>query len=78
MRVVINDVSSRVGGPAYVSFDRRVNTGFVTNFGGGEVPAIPVRKDGTLLPTEFGSDQHRHRAACEAAQFARAFSFYSR
>ncbi len=47
---VLNRVGSGGGGPTHMSYDVRSDTVFVGNFGGGQVAAIPVKNDGTLLP----------------------------
>jgi 6-phosphogluconolactonase len=46
----ISNVDSGGGGATHLSYDSRVSTVFVANFGTGQVAAIPVQADGSLLP----------------------------
>jgi 6-phosphogluconolactonase len=56
----INKVPSGGGGATYLSYDRRVHSVFVGNFGGGQVAAIPVNQDGSLAPaSSVVTDQGR-------------------
>lgn len=55
----ISKTNSGGHGPTYLSYDARVKTIFVANFGGGQVADIPVHLDGSLAPpvsvqTDYG------------------------
>ncbi|HUO23435.1 MAG TPA: lactonase family protein [Caulobacteraceae bacterium] len=47
---VISRVASGGGGATYLSYDARLQTVFVANYGGGQVAAVPVNTDGSLQP----------------------------
>jgi len=44
----LNTVSSRGGGPCYVSIDKAGKTVFAANYGSGSVAALPIQDDGRL------------------------------
>ncbi|HUO23480.1 MAG TPA: lactonase family protein [Caulobacteraceae bacterium] len=46
----INHVQSGGSGATFLSYDSRLSTVFVANFGGGAVSAVPVEADGMLGP----------------------------
>jgi 6-phosphogluconolactonase len=59
----LSNVDSTGGGPTYLSYDPRSSTVFVSNFGGGQVAAIPVGQDGRLSPaasvqTDYATGPH--------------------
>lgn len=56
----ISKTSSGGHGATYVSYDPRVHTVFVGNFGGGQVSAIPVRPDGTLSQPSSTQTDYGH------------------
>ena len=45
---LLNQVSSRGGGPCHVSLDKAGKYVLVANYGGGSVASFPVREDGSL------------------------------
>jgi 6-phosphogluconolactonase len=45
---LLNQVSSRGGGPCYVSVDKTGRNALTANYGGGSVAVLPIEKDGRL------------------------------
>ena len=66
---VVSQVSSRGGGPCYISLDRRTRRALGANYGGGSVAALPVRADGGL---ESASGFVQHPRTPGAAPHAHA------
>jgi len=59
----INRVASGGGGATHLTYDPRLDTVFVGNFGGGQVGAFPVKPNGALSPlssmqTDYGHGPH--------------------
>jgi 6-phosphogluconolactonase len=68
---LINRVESGGGGATHLTYDRRLNTVFVGNFGGGQVSAFPVKPNGALSPlssmqTDFGHGPHPRQTMAHA------------
>lgn len=59
----ISQAPSGGGGATFVSWEPRVNTAFAANFGGGQIAALPVDREGHLSPpasvqTDTGRGPH--------------------
>ena len=68
---LINRVASGGGGATHLTYDPRLNTVFVGNFGGGQVGAFPVKPDGGLNPlssmqTDYGHGPHPRQTMAHA------------
>lgn len=62
----ISRTASPGGGPTHLALENDGRTLFVANFGGGQVSAMEIREDGSLLPpcnfmTNTGSGPHRRQ-----------------
>jgi len=44
----LNEVSSKGGGPCYVSLDKTGKNAMIANYGGGSIAVLPVNADGSL------------------------------
>ena len=68
---LINRVASGGGGATHLTYDTRLNTVFVGNFGGGQVGAFPVKPNGALSPlssmqTDYGHGPHPRQTMAHA------------
>src|SRR5260370_30060294 len=69
---LLNQVSSRGGGPCHVSLDKTGKYVLVANYGGGSVASFPVREDGSLGEAAGFVQQYGSRVGNGRQEQARA------
>ncbi len=64
---MLNQQSSRGGGPCYIAADRQGKHVLVANYGTGSVAVLPIHSDGTLGPAT-GFEQHHGSSVDKSRQ----------